>query len=140
MADSCLYSLPLGRLCFPATRSSNTDGHWWNSDRGPGQFGKYSGYTLAGGDDFTSLSIVNVANPLNKCFPTIDYQNGTRGTMILLSYSYDSDPYNSGHQDSNRGVALGSNTTYRNGVLPLRFAHPAEIRGGAAIPVTDLVH
>ncbi|MBV8141598.1 MAG: hypothetical protein JOZ60_06085 [Verrucomicrobia bacterium] len=26
------------------------------------------------------------------------------------------------------------------GILPLRFAHPAEIRGGAAIPDTDLVH
>jgi hypothetical protein len=26
------------------------------------------------------------------------------------------------------------------GILPLRFAHPAKIRGGAAIPVTDLVH
>jgi hypothetical protein len=26
------------------------------------------------------------------------------------------------------------------GILPLRFAHPAEIRGGAAIPITDLVN
>src|SRR5215831_17456600 len=35
-------------------------------------------------------------------------------------------------------VAHRSKTTA--GILPLRFAHPAEIRGGAAIPVTDLVH
>src|ERR1700741_4465211 len=35
-------------------------------------------------------------------------------------------------------VAHRSKTTA--GILPLRFAHPAKIRGGAAIPVTDLVH
>ena len=35
-------------------------------------------------------------------------------------------------------VAHRSKTTA--GMLPLRFAHPAEIRGGAPIPATDLVH
>src|SRR6516165_10905912 len=35
-------------------------------------------------------------------------------------------------------VAHRSKTTA--GILPLRFAHPAEIRGGAATPATDLVH
>ena len=33
---------------------------------------------------------------------------------------------------------IGRKTTA--GILPLRFAHPAKIRGGAAIPVTHLVH
>ena len=35
-------------------------------------------------------------------------------------------------------VAHRSKTTA--GILPLPFAHPAKIRGRAAIPVTDLVH
>jgi hypothetical protein len=35
-------------------------------------------------------------------------------------------------------VAPRSQTTA--GILPLRFARPAKIRGSAAIPVTDLVH
>jgi hypothetical protein len=35
-------------------------------------------------------------------------------------------------------VAHRSKTTA--GIVPLRFAHPAEIRGGAAIPATELVH
>lgn len=73
--------------------------------------GIYSGYTLAGGDDFnSSLNIVNVNNPNGTYFPTIAYENGTRGTTGLLTKSYDSDPYNTGHQDSNRGISLGSNT------------------------------
>jgi hypothetical protein len=85
-----------------------------------GSAGIYTGYTLAGGDVFTSLSIVNIAHPLNKYFPTIDYEKGTRGTTILLSDSYDSDPYNSGDQDSNSGVALRSNTiSQANSVLTL---------------------
>jgi hypothetical protein len=35
-------------------------------------------------------------------------------------------------------VAHRSKTTAR--ILPLRFAHPAKIRGSATTPVTDLVH
>jgi hypothetical protein len=35
-------------------------------------------------------------------------------------------------------VAHRSKTTA--GILPLRFAHPAKIRGIATTPVTDLVH
>ena len=35
-------------------------------------------------------------------------------------------------------VAHRSNTT--EGILPLRFAHPAKIRSSATTPVTDLVH
>jgi hypothetical protein len=35
-------------------------------------------------------------------------------------------------------VAHRSKTTA--GILPLRFAHPAKIRGSATTPVTDLVH
>jgi len=37
-----------------------------------------------------------------------------------------------------RFVAHRSKTTA--GILPLRFAHPAKMRGSATTPVTDLVH
>ena len=83
-----------------------------------GSSGIYSGYTLAGGDDFASgLNVVNVNNQNGIYFPTIAYQNGTRGTTGLLADSYDSDPYNTGHQDSNRGVSLGSNTMSQSSSL-----------------------
>jgi Putative Ig domain len=74
-----------------------------------GTSGFYSGYTLAGGDDFSGpLDIVNVTSPNAPYFPTIAYGAGARGTTSQLADSYDSDPYNSGSQDANRGVALGS--------------------------------
>lgn len=83
--------------------------------------GIYSGYTMAGGDEFnSSLNVVNIATPLNRYFPTIDYENGTRGTTGSLTKTYDSDPYNPGHQDSNMGVALGGNVMYQsNSILTL---------------------
>lgn len=83
--------------------------------------GIYAGYTMAGGDEFnTSLNVVGIATPLGRYFPTIDYENGTRGTTGSLTKSYDSDPYNTGHQDSNAGVALGGSVMLQsNSVLTL---------------------
>lgn len=74
-----------------------------------GNSGIYTGYTLVGGDDFNgSLNVVNPAAPLNRYFTTHVYGNGARSVSGLLARSYDMDPYHTGSQDSNRGVAVGS--------------------------------
>lgn len=73
--------------------------------------GIYSGYTMVGGDDFNSLSIVNVTSPLANYFTTHVYDPGSRTVASPLEKSYDMDPYHTGSQDSNRGIAVGTADT-----------------------------
>ena len=84
--------------------------------------GIYSGYTLAGGDDFNGpLDVVTAHAPLAKYFTTHVYGAGSRTVAGLLARSYDSDPYHTGSQDANRGAAVGTNTLAQaNSVVSLR--------------------
>jgi Putative Ig domain len=72
-----------------------------------GTAGIYNGYTMVGGDDFNeALSIFNASNPNGKYATTHVYGSGARSVAGGLSSSYDMDPYHTGAQDSNRGVAV----------------------------------
>lgn len=73
--------------------------------------GLYSGYTLAAGDDFNSLSLVSAANPTGRYFATRTYQGsgGCRAPATGgLAVMYDASPDHTGWADSNRGVPISS--------------------------------
>lgn len=67
----------------------------------------YEGYTLAVGDDFTTLNILAPHRPRGKYWPTRTYFAGARGSDTALNTMFDTDPYFTGHEDSNRGVPVG---------------------------------
>jgi hypothetical protein len=67
----------------------------------------YDGYTLSTGDDFNDLSILAPANSRGRWLSTRSYFPGPRGSDTLLGTQYDTDPYFTGHNDSNRGVPSG---------------------------------
>lgn len=69
--------------------------------------GLYSGYTLSWGDDFNALNIMTPASPRGRYFTTRTYLAGARGSDTLLGTMQDTDPFWTGHNDSNRGVAVG---------------------------------
>lgn len=71
--------------------------------------GIYSGFTLNWGDDFNSLDIVRPSNGRGKYFTTRTYLAGARGSDTLLGNLYDTDPYHTGYNDSNRGAAVNYN-------------------------------
>lgn len=70
--------------------------------------GNYLGYSMMGGDDMTTLNIVKNNNPLGRYFTTHYYDPGARYNSGQLINGYDLDPYFTGAQDSNYGVALGA--------------------------------
>ena len=77
--------------------------------------GPMSGYSLAAGDDFGSaLDIVTPAKPFGRYPTTRAYllptnANGPRGAVGGISLKgYDVDPFHTGHNDKNRGVARAS--------------------------------
>lgn len=91
----------------------------------------YEGYTLSWGDDFNSLDIVAPHRPRGKFVTTRTYLPGARGSDTLLSRQYDTDPFHTGHLDSNRGVPVAAYDNMRieaGGILHLgaRFASVAE--------------
>jgi hypothetical protein len=74
--------------------------------------GLYSGYTLAGGDAFDGLlSVMHMDDPYARYNPTHTYYAGARSVTGALIDGYDTDPYHTGSQDSNRGVSVGTNDT-----------------------------
>ena len=76
-----------------------------------GQSGIYSGYSLAGGDEFNGApSTVNIFNPTGRYFTTHAYGAGGRSVNGPLQYSYDMDRFHTGSQDSNRGLSVGTTT------------------------------
>ena len=82
----------------------------------------YQGYTLAAADNFGSaLNIVTGSAPNAPYFPVRNYSDGARTTSAgYLSGQYDTDPAFTGAQDSNRGLAVGSNNMAQaNNVLTL---------------------
>ncbi len=80
----------------------------------------YEGYKLSAGDDFTELDIIAPHKPLGKWFTTRTYLYAPRGSDTLLGTMYDTDPYHTGHNDSNRGKPVGyNNMSVKNSVLTL---------------------
>ncbi|MBV4366308.1 prophage tail fiber N-terminal domain-containing protein [Erwinia phyllosphaerae] len=80
----------------------------------------YDGYVLSVGDDFNNLDIISPARPLGRWFTTRTYLNPPRGSDTLLGTMYNTDPYHTGHNDSNRGVPVGFDAmAVTNGVLKL---------------------
>jgi len=67
----------------------------------------FEGYTLSAGDDFLTLDLLGPANPRGRWFATRTYGPGARGSDTMLRYVYDVDPLHTGHNDSNRGEAVG---------------------------------
>lgn len=93
--------------------------------------GIYTGYRLAGGDDFSgSLDIIHAADGLGRYGTTHVYYPGSRSVSGYLQYSYDMDPYHVGSQDSNRGEAVGGvdSLVQQGGALAIkaRWATPQE--------------
>lgn len=83
--------------------------------------GLYSGYTLSWGDDFNSLDILSPASPRGRWWTTRTYFAGSRGSDTLLGTMFDTDPYFTGHNDSNRGVPVGySNMSVAGSQLTLQ--------------------
>lgn len=80
----------------------------------------YEGFTLSAGDDFNTLDILAPHKPLGKWFTTRTYLYAPRGSDTLLGTMYDTDPYHTGHNDSNRGKPVGyNNMSVKNSVLTL---------------------
>jgi hypothetical protein len=88
----------------------------------PGATGTmYEGYTLSWGDEFNGLDIISPSGPRGKWLTTRTYGPGARGSDTLLSTMFDTDPYFTGHNDSNRGVPVGYNNMSVSGsVLSLQ--------------------
>lgn len=120
----------------------------------PGPAGTvYQGYTLSWGDDFNTLNIVSPSNSKARFFPTGGYHPGIRGNTTSLGTAQDTDPFWTGYNDINRGVAAGiSNMSASNSVLTLasRKATPTEqsfftptdptINGGVRPQVSAMIH
>ena len=80
----------------------------------------YEGFTLSAGDDFNTLDILAPHKPMGKWFTTRTYLYAPRGSDTLLGTMYDTDPYHTGHNDSNRGKPVGyNNMSVKNSVLTL---------------------
>jgi len=89
--------------------------------------GIYSGFTLNWGDEFNTLDIVRPSNGRGKYFPTRTYLAGARGSDTLLGSLYDTDPYHTGFNDSNRGNAVGyDNMAVTSGELKLQARRATE--------------
>lgn len=89
----------------------------------------YEGYTLSWGDEFNSLDILAPHRPRGRWWTTRTYLPGSRGSDTLLGTMYDTDPFFTGYNDSNRGVPVGyNNMSVTSSVLSLqaRKATPAE--------------
>lgn len=83
----------------------------------------YEGYTLSWGDEFTTLDTLRPSNSRGKYFTTRGAYSGTgpRGSDSVLAPMYDTDPYHTGHNDANRGVAYITDTmTVSSSVLALK--------------------
>jgi hypothetical protein len=81
----------------------------------------YEGYKLSWGDDFNSLDILGPAAPRGKWLTTRTYLPGARGSDTLLGTMYDTDPKFTGHNDSNRGAAVGySNMSAASSAIALQ--------------------
>jgi hypothetical protein len=83
--------------------------------------GLRSGYTLRWADGFDGdLDIVHPGNPRGRYFTTRTYQRGARCSDTALATMFDTDPFFTGHNDSNRGVAVGyDNMSQAGGALSL---------------------
>lgn len=75
----------------------------------------YEGYTLSWGDDFEELDIMSPINPKGRYVPTRVYHAGARGSDTALGRMYNTDPFHTGHLDSNRGVPVGYNNMRQAG-------------------------
>lgn len=81
----------------------------------------YEGYTLSFADDFNTFNLLTPANPRGRWWTTRTYLPGARGSDTLLGTIYDTDPFMTGYNDSNRGVPVGySNMTLASSVLNLQ--------------------
>lgn len=77
--------------------------------------GFYDGYTLSWGDDFNDLDILAPHLPNGRWFTTRTYLAGSRGSDTLLGTMYDTDPYHTGHNDTNKGVPVGYDNMHVEG-------------------------
>lgn len=111
----------------------------------------YEGYKLSWGDEFGSLDLLSPANSRGKWWSTRTYLAGARGSDTLLGTMYDTDPFMTGYNDSNRGVPVGySNMSQTGSVLSLQArkattaeqAHMQSVRNevGAMISGPGAVH
>lgn len=71
--------------------------------------GIYAGYTLSWGDDFNALDILAPHRSRGKWWSTKTYLPAPRTSDGLLDKMYDTDPFHTGPNDSNRGVPVGFN-------------------------------
>jgi Putative Ig domain len=93
----------------------------------------YEGYTLSWGDDFNSLDILAPHTPRGRWWTTRTYLAGSRGSDTLLGTMYDTDPYFTGYNDSNKGVPVGYNNMSLSGsVLRLEQTHMQSVRNEVA--------
>jgi hypothetical protein len=80
----------------------------------------YEGYVRGPGDDFAELDILAPHLPRGKYYPTRVYLPGSRGSDTALGDQFDTDPFVTGHNDSNRGVPVGFDTmSVENSILSL---------------------
>lgn len=81
----------------------------------------YEGYTLAIGDEFTTLDLLGPAKPRGKYIPTRTYGPGARGSDGALGTMFDTDPLFTGYNDSNRGAPVNyANMSQSGSVLTLQ--------------------
>lgn len=103
-----------------------------------GNSGVYTGYTMVGGDNFTGpLSIVHITDPFARYWTTRMGVVGSAGARLNGSATgngYNIDPYHTGDQDSNRGVAVGS-TNMSQGISGLVLK--SRIANGGETPYID---
>lgn len=111
-------------------------------------------FTLAWGNDFENENVLVRPNgPTAPIFTTRQYLPGARGSDTILGSMYDTDPFHTGHNDSNRGVAVGftnMGVTASEMKLQARVATPAEqahfaptdgaINGGVRNEVAAVAH
>ncbi|WP_228266299.1 LamG domain-containing protein [Acinetobacter haemolyticus] len=80
----------------------------------------YEGFKLSAGDDFNQLDILAPHRPLGRWFTTRTYLAGARGSDGALNRQYNTDPFHTGFNDSNRGEPVGYNNMFvENSILTL---------------------
>lgn len=94
--------------------------------------GLYNGYKLAWLEEFKALDVLAPLNSRGEYFGTRNYSDPAgypRGNDSNLGTMYDTDPYFTGYNDSNRGVAVGYDNMRVSGgnvVLQARKASAGE--------------
>nr|WP_297526958.1 glycoside hydrolase family 16 protein [uncultured Roseateles sp.] len=81
----------------------------------------YEGFTLSFADDFLAWDVITPTNSRGRWQTTRCYGAGPRGGDTILGTMFDTDPFMTGHKDSNRGVPVGySNMALAASVVSLQ--------------------